>query len=355
SSLKAFLQQNYGAYLTEGLYRTHLTEATLAQEYATHHADSLAYTEDQLNAYEQKNPAELTSYDFRPLLISGAPETKKDADGKVIEATEAEKSAASAAAKTKADALVADVNAATGDKAAAFDKLAVEAVSGTEPADLPQVGVLGKDLSNTPYFDWLTSAERKPGDITAIESGGSYYVLFFGKSYLNDAATVDVRHILIKAELTPDDPATKDVNEAVAEPTPEQMEAAKVKAQALLDKWTAGDKTEDSFAALAKENSQDGGSASAGGLYRYVEKDTMVPTFNDWIFDAARKPGDTGLVENENANMYGYHVMYFVNNNGPKWHELAESALKTADMTAWTEANEKPFTAAWVDNTKIGK
>ena len=34
----------------------------------------------------------------------------------------------------------------------------------------------------------------------------------------------------------------------------------------------------------------------------------MVEEFNDWCFDAARKPGDTGIVETP----YGYHVMYFV-------------------------------------------
>ena len=34
----------------------------------------------------------------------------------------------------------------------------------------------------------------------------------------------------------------------------------------------------------------------------------MVKEFNDWCFDAAREPGDTGLVKTQ----YGYHVMYFV-------------------------------------------
>ncbi|MEG0764807.1 MAG: peptidylprolyl isomerase [Pseudoflavonifractor sp.] len=354
-NLKSFLQQNYGSYLSEGTYRRHLTETVLADEYARHHQDSLTYTEDQLNAYEKENPGQLTTYDFRSILISGTPEAKKDADGKAIEATEAETAAAAAAAKAKADALVADVKSAPGDKAKAFDALAVESVPGTDAATLSQTGKLGQNLAGNAYFDWLSDAARKPGDVTAIESSGSYYVVLFEEGYLNDAATTDVRHILVKAELTPDDPATADKNEAATEPTDAQMEAAKVKAQELLDKWTAGEKTEDAFAALAKENSEDGGSASNGGLYRYVEKDSMVPTFNDWIFDAARKPGDTGLVENKNANQYGWHVMYYVGSNGPKWHELAETALKTADMTTWTETNEKPYAAAWVDKAHMGK
>ena len=37
----------------------------------------------------------------------------------------------------------------------------------------------------------------------------------------------------------------------------------------------------------------------------------MVTNFNDWIFDASRKPGDTGIVESD----YGYHIIYFVGDN----------------------------------------
>lgn len=38
------------------------------------------------------------------------------------------------------------------------------------------------------------------------------------------------------------------------------------KAQDILDEWKAGDATEDSFAALANEYSQDPGSNTTGGL-----------------------------------------------------------------------------------------
>ncbi len=48
----------------------------------------------------------------------------------------------------------------------------------------------------------------------------------------------------------------------------------------------------------------------------------MVETFNDWCFDPARKPGDTGIVETS----YGYHVMYFVGQTeNYYWKDVAQS------------------------------
>lgn len=113
--------------------------------------------------------------------------------------------------------------------------------------------------------------------------------------------TVDVRHILI----TPEQTETEDGTTTI---TDEQWEACRVKAQALLDAYLAGEVTEDAFAQLATENSQDPGSAANGGLYTQVYVGQMVEPFEDWCFDESRKTGDTGLVQTD----YGYHIMYFV-------------------------------------------
>lgn len=78
-------------------------------------------------------------------------------------------------------------------------------------------------------------------------------------------------------------------------------------AEDLLNKWLTGEATEDTFAALAKEHSTDGGSSSNGGLYQGLDKDTnFVQEFKDWYLDESRKPGDYGLVK----TTYGYHLMY---------------------------------------------
>lgn len=129
-----------------------------------------------------------------------------------------------------------------------------------------------------------------------------------------DGNYVDIRHILFQVEGgTTDDEGNTTYSDA-------DWEACRVKAQAALDAWLAGDATEDSFAALANEQSEDPGSNTAGGLYEDVYEGQMVQPFNDWCFDESRVYGDYGLVQTG----YGYHVMFFVNST-PIWQTQAES------------------------------
>lgn len=108
-------------------------------------------------------------------------------------------------------------------------------------------------------------------------------------------------------------------------------------ANSLLEQWKAGEATEDSFAALAAENSTDTGSVENGGLYEDVLKGDMVAEFEDWIFDDARRPGDTGVVE----TTYGYHVMYFVSRGlYSDWQTRAASYLAADALSALTENAE---------------
>ena len=132
-----------------------------------------------------------------------------------------------------------------------------------------------------------------------------------------DSKFVDVRHILVK------------VADTAAE---EDWKTCEEKAQAILDAWLAGEKTEESFAALATEKTEDPGSKQTGGLYQQVYEGQMVPEFNDWCFDAARVYGDYGLVK----TTYGYHVMFFVKSE-PSWTSYAKTDWmnqQSADLLA---------------------
>ena len=138
---------------------------------------------------------------------------------------------------------------------------------------------------------------------------------------------VDVRHILIQPE-----GGTKSEDGKTTVFSDAEWEACRVKAQEILDKWLAGEKTEDSFAKLASEHSTDPGSKESGGLYRNVYTGQMVQTFNDWCFDETRKEGDYGLVKTS----YGYHIMYFITSE-VGWVRYSRSAVlseKATDLLA---------------------
>ena len=154
--------------------------------------------------------------------------------------------------------------------------------------------------------------------VPAQEDLEAYYTenesYFTGNGVTKDGTYVSVRHILVMPEggTTGDDGTTTYSDEEWA--------ACEKKAQEILDEWLAGDATEDSFAALAEEKSEDPGSSTNGGLYENVAKGQMVEPFEDWCFDETRAAGDYGLVK----TTYGYHVMYFVSRT-PIWETYAKS------------------------------
>lgn len=134
----------------------------------------------------------------------------------------------------------------------------------------------------------------------------------------DDPNMVNVRHVLITPKAA-EDAETDENGQPVL--TDADWAAAEARAQEILTEWTDGAATEESFATLAAENTEDPGSQSTGGLYENVYPGQMVETFNDWCFDPARQPGDTGIVRTD----YGFHVMYFSSTcDRAYWYDAAE-------------------------------
>jgi parvulin-like peptidyl-prolyl isomerase len=186
----------------------------------------------------------------------------------------------------------------------------------------------------TTLTEWIYDDARKTGDTALLESGTSFYVTRFLDRYLNESNTIDVRHILIPVES-----GTLSAEDEGYEAEHEQLLAdCKAKAEELLNQWKAGEATEESFAALANEHSDDSNSNTTGGLYSAVPQGKMVPEFNDWCFDTARKSGDTGVVYGTNGAYEGYHILYFVGENDALWKLTAESTLRNQDLTEWISA-----------------
>ena len=133
-----------------------------------------------------------------------------------------------------------------------------------------------------------------------------------------DSKNVDVRHILVmpKGGITDET--------GVTEYTEEEWQACADAADQILLQWQEGEQTEDAFAALANEKSEDPGSNTNGGLYQDVYQGQMVAEFEAWCFDETRAHGDTGIVK----TTYGYHVMYFVGNK-PIWKSYVQQDIIT--------------------------
>jgi len=195
----------------------------------------------------------------------------------------------------------------------------------------------------TTYADWITDAARKAGDVnyfpntyTSTDENGEetttvsgYYVVMFGSSNDNNFPLVNVRHILAAFE-----GGTTDSTTGLTTYSDAEKLAAKAEATALYNEWKDGAATEDSFASLANEKSDDG-DGTTGGLYENIYPGQMVTAFNDWCFDASRKAGDTDIVETD----YGFHVMYFSGNSDVTYRDyMIEDELRSADYNEWYNA-----------------
>ena len=317
-SVKAYLQRNLGAIMTEKIYSQQVLRMLQYQAYAQDYSDSLTYTDAELEAAYQADPKTYDKASWEYVVVSGNADSTTDADGNAVEATDEEKEAAMEAAKSAAEEILAAYNSGK----------SLESVAGSyEKATY-------YSADDASYYDgtvgnWLFDDARKSGDTEILEVGSSYYVALFHSRSREEYKTVDIRHILI----TPEAGTKAEGDEGYEDEQTQLKAAARTKAEEILAQWQAGDATEDSFAQLAMENSADG-SKYDGGLYTRVTKGWAVEEFNDWCFDASRKAGDTGIVD----TTYGSHVMYFVDYDLPAWAASVTSDLQEKAASEWSSA-----------------
>ena len=330
-SLDDYFDQIYGKGCSKASYVAYQRIRATASEYAKKLDDEREFSDADIQAKDEENPAKYSNATYRSYFLSASnykPEASDDEEEKTDEEKEAETKKAMEDAKADADRMVA---ASTSEKA--FTDMALElATEGAKSTYENPDATLNDNVAysniKTVFADWLFDSARKAGDVEAFADGDTgYYVVYFLSTDRNEYNTVNVRHILISAE------KDEDTDE---DGTPDQASdaadaAAKAKADKILADWKAGEATEDSFAALAKENSSD--NADDGGLYEGVYKGQMVQEFNDWCFDPARKPGDTDVVK----TTYGYHVMYFVGEGENYRRSQILKDLKDAAYDEWAE------------------
>lgn len=190
--------------------------------------------------------------------------------------------------------------------------------------------------------DWMFDASRKAGDKAVIEDAESeiFYVAFIvtpaapDKSY----SSVSVRHILVEA-------ATKDEEgEALSqEQIDKNFAAAKKEADEILAEYKKGEKTDDAFAALATEKTDDPGSKENGGLYTGINSESSyVEPFLTWAMDS-HKLGDTGIIKTD----YGYHVMYYAGaqDKTEKWVTDVKAAVSSEKYETFTNESYEDLEA----------
>ncbi len=325
-SLDRYLTKIYGKGVNEKLLREVMEERQLAYKYAQQKQEDVetGVTDAQIEEEYTANPAEYALVTLNGFVVSA--DTSAIADDATDDEKTAATEAAMADAKAKAEGYAAKVNSAETllEQAKAYNSTATEASVKLED-------VTGTTLASTfsqAASDWAYAAERAVGDVTVVETSKGYAVLYMAVLPHKDMSKpVDVRHILIQFDTTTDESGN------TVALTSAEKEAYYQQAQAIYNQFLENP-TEENFATLANNNSDDTGSNTNGGLYEDVHVGDMVTAFNDWCFDPNRKPGDSGIIETN----YGYHVMYYVgNDNEETWKSTVRSTLASDALSAFDD------------------
>ena len=320
-SADKMMAANYGSGVTVKLVRQVMLDNALASKALQAAVEGFTYSGEQLEETYAAYAGAQDRFHFQYVQLEA-----HDHDGDGAETGDTD--AMHAEALEKAEAVKAAYGEAGGtDYAARF----AEAAGALDLSPVEQT-LSGSSLSFA--ADWLKDASRKAGDITVEDGGDHVYAVLFLDRNDNHYKTVSVRHILVKAEAGEDGTYS---DEAKA--------AAKAKAEEILAEFNAGDKSEESFAALAEQYSEDAGSNTNGGLYEDIYQGQMVQEFNDFCF-APHSKGDTAVVYGESGNYAGYHVMYYVGEGDLYSNVLAEQDLRSRDSETWLQELTDAYTTA---------
>ena len=352
-SMDSYLKAMYGNGATKEGYREYLVLRSLAGAYYNEYSQNLTYADSDLLEAEKENYNKYSSYTFnyKYILVSNYLEggTTNESGSKTY--SDDEKAAAQKKAEEVANSLIGEEITSV----EAFNQ-AIGAMEGAKEGDtsISNEDVLYSNVS-TAIRDWVTSPFRKAGDKNVIaytttstidgqevETVTGYYAIYFTSCNDNTFPLANVRHILVKPM-----GGTYNSTTGLYDYSEEEMAAAMDEAKNLLNNWKANNPTEESFAALANDKSDDG-DGTTGGLYKDVYPGEMVESFNDWCFEEGRKAGDVGLIESQ----FGVHIMYYVGDSETSYREhMITEELRSIDTTEWNNALVEAMTVT-EGNTK---
>lgn len=301
-----YLAANFGAGNNEKTVRRHMEREALVSRYLSDLYDSFSYTDEEVKDYYQENAGTYNQVKMLYAYIT-------------LESDE------------NAETTVNSILDAMEDKSADAFKAAVQKITDADATETTNT----EDGFLSQFDGSVTKKDLRAGTTFTHGTEDGWYAVYVESFDDNHYPTVSVRHILIKAEDSDGDGEYSD----------EEKQTAYDTIKAIEDEWLAGDATEDSFAKLATDRSEDSSSTDSGGLYTEIYKGQMVSEFDAFCF-GGHKPGDYGIVYGESGSYAGYHLIYFVSADGEYYdHILAESGLREDAYTKRTEAMTEGVTA----------
>ena len=348
-TFESYLSSVFDRGINENDVRRALELSAIASKYYNQYSDSLEYTDEDLQNYfnEHKQDyvkADYMKYTFTASIASDATDEEKqqakdEARAKALSLSE------SKSVEEFTNSLTAYLTQQEEQSRAEQDSADSEEESDT-PTVEEAVAEAIENTKNVMYYPeedsesesakWMFADGRKEGDTYLEEPDEdattfNYAVYIITKpAYFDDYETVNARHILFTTE------------------TYETIEKATEKAEEVLAEFNSGDKTEDSFITLAKENSEDSTVEENGGLYENINKDTSAypESFINWCYDESRKPGDVGIVSTDSS----VHIIYYCGTGEIAWKSSARIGKNNEDCENHIDSLAQTYTVTSKDS-----
>ncbi|MDO5734341.1 MAG: peptidylprolyl isomerase [Eubacteriales bacterium] len=181
---------------------------------------------------------------------------------------------------------------------------------------------------------FLSDEKRRDGDTEVIETPFGTWVVYFIEKGRDESRAFTTRHILVQ----PEDPSEDSA-----------WDEAKAKAESILDEYLKGEQSEDDFAKLANEHSEDpGNQGKNGGLYEAIDAGKFVKEYEAWALDKKRESGDVEIVKTE----HGYHLIYFIGLEDPLWIRECRQSLALARTKDWLDQEMEKVELEELDGLK---
>lgn len=253
-ALDEYITLLYGQGVKRADIEDGLKISMLATNYYQKTIAEKEYTDKQIDEYYTNNDKDFATVDYKYYVFSSA------SDGSISGSNLGEQINT---AKANADKLMKAKNPED------FDKILTEILKAQDYSESDIKDTLDTTIAEDSTYDkefsiavWAFDKDTKLYDTKLYQNQNRYSVYMLTKKPTRDEnETRSVRHIL-----TSIDSATTD-------------EEAKKKSEEILAEYNKGEKTAESFAALAEKYTQDPGSQSTGGLYENFAKGQMVAEF----------------------------------------------------------------------------
>ena len=326
-----YLKAMYGRGASKESYRKYMEMSALADSYYAAYGESLTYDDADFRAAEEGKYNNYSSYDYSYYYLATSKFLQGGTEGEdgTVTYSDEEKATSVIAAEDAANSLIGEeiTTVEAFNEAIAALSINADASASATVCDAYPYSAVTETIR-----EWITDENRVEGEmavipsVTASEEITGYYVVRFENCNNNEFALKNVRHILVRFQ-----GGTTDETTGTTTYSEEEKAAAKTVAEELLANWKSGEATEESFATLANEKSDDG-DGTTGGLYENVYPGQMVTNFNDWCFAEGRTSGETDIIETE----YGYHIMYFVGDSDITYRDYQiKTELQSNDMNNW--------------------